>query len=685
MNKNLKRSLRFLGAVFIFSGSLFCTSVTSRGPATNTGSDWRYYGSTEGSSKFSYLKEINRSNVAQLKLAWVWDSIDNPISKALKLDVGIFEATPLMVADTLYTSTSLSQVAALDPQNGREKWTFDPKAYLKGYPTNLGFVHRGVAYWESTDKKRIFYGTGDGYLISLLAETGKVDLDFGAKGFVDLAKGQIDEASRSKYSVTSPPIVCKNTIIIGSSVSDFFYKGPVPRGDVRGFDAETGKLKWTFHTVPKAGEQGTETWLNNSWQKNGNTNSWTPLSADSSLNSVYVPISTPTNDYYGGDRPGDGLYGESLVSLDCETGKKNWHYQFVHHGLWDYDPPSAPILMDVIVEGRPIKAITQLTKQAFAFVLDRTTGLPVWPVVEKNVPPSRVPGEHSSLTQRFPTLPPPFDEQGMNPDTGVDLSLGLPAAFRSRAIDYLNNNKIQYGPLYTPPSESGFTLMIPGVVGGSSWAGGAYNPGNSTLYVGSVTYPYLPVLTHYPLSDFKYVWNIAKSKYLDIPKDPPLTAPPYGRITAIDMTTGKQNWITAIGKGPKADPLLQNLNLTGKAKFNFPNGDLGWPRRIHVLATPDILFAAQSGKWIAKGVHYLKSNTDSKIPFPNSATAFVENDEPVLRALDPLTGQELAKVEIPGNAFGAPMTYFYKGKQYIVMAIGGANLPAQIIALALPN
>ncbi len=664
---------------FIFLGS--CTASPTRNMASHPSSgEWQSYASDYAATKFSHLASINRGNVSRLKVAWQWDSLDNQISG---YETGSYEATPIFIEGMLITSTSLSQIAALNPETGKTIWYFDPKAYESGYPGNFGFVHRGVAYWSDGLKKRILIGTNDGNLLSLDAMTGKLDSNFGNNGRIDLTAGYVPPELRRKYGVTSPPVICGDTVIVGSSIPDFFYRTLNPKGDVRGFDIATGRLKWTFHTIPVAGEEGFETWLNNSGKDAGNANVWAPMSVDRDLNSVYLPVSTPTNDYYGGERPGNGLYGESLVSLNCENGAKNWHYQLIHHGLWDYDPPSAPILMDIAVNGRPIKAVVQTTKQAFAYVFDRITGKPVWPIVERPVAQSSVPGEKSSPTQPFPTLPKPFDTQGFTDEAWTDPKLNIPPALKTRAIQYFEANGLNYGPLFTPPTEKQSTASLPGAIGGASWAGAAFDPTTKMLFIPSITSPFVLGLQNDLGSNFKYSWKVKVAKYLDAPDAPSLTKPPYGRITAINMNTGEHVWTTAIGRGPKDDPLLQGLKLNGHDDMNFPEGDLGWPRRIHVLATSDLLFAAQSGKYQGVNVHLLGPNQKAPIPYPNSIVSHLEDDEPLLRALDPRTGKVLAKIQIPANAWGAPMTYLVNGKQYVVMAVGGANLPAKLIALSI--
>ena len=363
---------------------------------------WPVYGGDAASTKYSPLDQIDRSNVSRLELAWRWRSPDNDVPAVRNV---AFEATPLMIDGVLYTSTSGSQAAAIDAETGETLWVYDPRSWASGRPPNNGFLHRGVAAWTDgpDGALRIFLATGDARLIALDAASGRPVPAFGAGGTVDLRAGipRLD-GTAIQYGMTSPPAICGDVVIVGSSIHDGEITPPSPPGDVRGYDARTGERRWTFHTIPRAGEAGVETWENDSWRENGGANVWAPMSVDREHGRVYLPVSAPTNNYYGGRRPGDNLYGNSLVALDCATGRRLWHFQTVHHDIWDNDLPAAPNLVDLVVDGREVEAVAQITKQGFVFVFDRATGEPIWPIDEVAVPPSTVPGSALRRRSRSP-------------------------------------------------------------------------------------------------------------------------------------------------------------------------------------------------------------------------------------------------------------------------------------------
>jgi quinoprotein glucose dehydrogenase len=446
--------------------------------------EWRNYGGDKASSKYSPLAQINKDNFGSLKIAWTWRSADEEVIKANPhLKTWVWESTPLMVGGNIFVSTSLSQVASIDAATGKTQWVYDPGAWKGATPPNHGFVHRGVAYWADGKDQRILFGTGDGYLICLNAQTGKPVSTFGQEGRIDLTQGLGRAVDRKLYAVTSPPIICRDVVIVGSSILDFPFAKEMPPGDVRGFDVRTGKLIWSFRSVPGEGEFGQETWEQESWKTTGSANVWTMMSADETLGYVYLPFGTSANDHYGGQRPGNGLFGESLVCLDARSGKRIWHFQMAHHGVWDYDLPAAPNLIDIRGNGKLIKAVAQVSKHGFCYVFDRVTGKPIWPIEERPVPASTVPGEKLSPTQPFPTRPAPFDRQGMTKDDVIDFTPEL----HKEALAILE--KYNYGPLFTPPSLQKPTILMPGQAGGASWSGAASDPETGMLYVPSITLP----------------------------------------------------------------------------------------------------------------------------------------------------------------------------------------------------
>ena len=465
------RSLRLGGVGAAAPSALLALAAAA--PATaqrdTASGGWPVYGGDAASTKYSPLDQIDRSNVARLELAWRWRSPDNDVPAVRNV---AFEATPLMIDGVLYTSTSGSQAAAIDAETGETLWVYDPRSWASGRPPNNGFLHRGVAAWTDgpDGPLRIFLATGDARLIALDAATGRPVAGFGAGGTVDLRDGipRLD-GTAIQYGMTSPPAICGDVVIVGSSIHDGEITPPSPPGDVRGYDARTGERRWTFHTIPRAGEAGVETWENDSWRENGGANVWAPMSVDREHGRVYLPVSAPTNNYYGGRRPGDNLYGNSLVALDCATGRRLWHFQTVHHDIWDNDLPAAPNLVDLVVDGREVEAVAQITKQGFVFVFDRATGEPIWPIDEVAVPPSTVPGERAAPTQPFPTRPPPFERQGVVLDELIDAT----PAVRAAALEIVS--RYDWGGVFEPPSLRG-TIMNPGIGGGGNWGGASFDP-----------------------------------------------------------------------------------------------------------------------------------------------------------------------------------------------------------------
>ena len=629
--------------------------------AALTRGEWPAYAGTYAAAKYSPLDQINASNVKDLEIAWRWTSADHALRAAKSgIDPSVMhEATPIMVGGVLYTSTSLSQVAAIDAATGQTKWVYDPGVYVHGMPGNLGWLHRGVAYWRDGDDERVILLAAHAFMIALDAKTGRAIETFGDKGRVDLSEGLgRPVVARVLYSNTSPPVIVRDVIVVGSSILDFPVVAAMPPGDVRGFDVRTGQKLWTFHPVPHPGEVGHETWESEAWRVTGNTNVWAPMSADEELGYVYLPFSTPANDYYGGDRPGDNLFAETLVCVEARTGKRVWHYQIVRHGVWDYDLPAAPNLIDVTLDGTRVKAVAQVTKQGFVFAFDRVTGAPLWPIEDRPVPQSSVAGEKTVATQPFPTRPAPFEIQGIRETDLIDLTPEL----RSQALEIIG--KYDHGPLYTPPTERG-TILMPGVGGGASWSGAAWDPETETYYVTTFRAPAV-VKLNAPPAGVAATRYVGRFDFLPGPARLPLLKPPWGSVVAIDMSRGEHRWRAAVGTGPRNHPALAMLNLTER---------LGWATRSFALATKSLLFVAPMGY----------RGPARPAPFsPRQRVNDLFNLEPKLYAYDKATGKLLAEIPLPANATGAPMTYMSNGKQQIVFAVGGSNLTEELLALRRP-
>ncbi|MDB5023568.1 MAG: hypothetical protein JWP78_1323 [Mucilaginibacter sp.] len=654
----MQNRLKILLAIII-SSTFPSHGQVSKIPGAETG--WPSYGGDKASSQYSPLSQIDSTNFGRVHIAWTWRSVEKNITRSHPdIKSWVWECTPLMVDGVLYVSTSLSQVAAVDAATGRTKWAYDPGTWKNGTPSNNGFVHRGVAYWQSGNDKRILFGTGDGYLIALNAVTGKPVSTFGNAGRIDLTQGLGRAVERKLYGVSSAPIVCKDVVVVGTKVHDVPLVEAMPPGSVRGFDVRTGKQLWLFSAIPQKGEFGNETWEDNSWKKTGSANVWAPISADDELGYVYLPFSTPSNDNYGGRRHGSGLFGESLVALDARSGKRIWHFQLVHHGLWDYDPPAAPNLINITINGKPKKAVAQVSKQGFVYVFDRVTGKPVWPIVERPVPQSTVPGEKSSPSQPFPTRPAPIDRQGITENDIVDFTPGL----RDSALAVLR--KYNYGPLFTPPSLEKPTISMPGIAGGASWSGAAFDPETEMLYVPSNTIPYAVTLEKSIVPGLGYQGKTVAVETMD---GIPLWKPPYGRLTAIDMNTGEHRWMAPMGDLASTIPALKKRGLPL----------LGRSARSHILLTKTLLFVAQEGSTQREEMGGAEAGAK---PGSTPALSFQVVD-PKIVAYNKQTGKYIGEIALPRNATAAPMTYMLNGKQYIAVATGGANLPPELIVLSL--
>ena len=643
----LRRSILWMGVLGL---ALPASPVFGQQGAQN--GEWRSYGGDAGSTKYSSLDVIDETNVQDLEVVWRWQTVDYE-RQAEDPDVrfnSLLLATPLKVGDALFTSTNLGQAAAIDAVTGETLWVYNSVA--EGTSAGRGRGTRGLAYWTDGSDERLLTVSGE-HLVALGTRTGELYPEFGENGKVDLRQDMGPRLQR--YSWNAAPLICGDVVVVGAAMSDSPTRQEATPGYVRGYDVMTGELRWRFNPVPQPGEAGNETWEDGSWQYSGNANVWSLMSADEELGYVYLPVSTPTNDWYGGHRLGDNLFAESLVALECATGERVWHYQMIHHGLWDYDIPAAPNLVDITVDGRPIRAVVQVTKQGFTYVFDRVTGEPVWPIVELPVPPSLVPGERASPTQPFPTWPLPFERQGITANDLIDFTPEL----RAEAIEILGG--YVFGPIFTPPSvrsedpdDTQGTIQLPGWVGGADWNGAAIDPETQILYVPSVTAPIVVSLVapHPDASDFNYVRGSPRG--VQGPRGLPLVKPPWGRITAIDLNSGEHVWMVPNGDGPRDHEALQGLDLPR----------LGAPGRPAPLLTKTLLFIGEG--------------SPSMLAMPRLAGGNM------FRAYDKDTGEVLWETELQAGTAGAPMTYMADGKQYIVVGIGEANRPAEFIALSLP-
>jgi quinoprotein glucose dehydrogenase len=634
--------------------------------------EWKTYGGDLASLRYSPLDQINRDNFSKLKVAWRLNTdLFGPRPDTL------YSATPLVVGGVLYTTAGTRRaVVALNAATGEVIWVHTENEGARGDNAPRRGPGRGVSYWSSADgsDQRIIYVTPGYRMIALNAKTGVPIPTFGRDGVVDLKLENDQEIDlvTGEIGLNSTPLVAGDVVVVGAA----HRAGHVPKtlrnakGYVRGFDVKTGKRLWIFHTIPKPGEFGYDTWENDSALKNGNMGAWSQMSADLELGLVYVPLEMPTGDYYGGNRPGNTLFDESLVALDLKTGKRRWHYQTVHHGLWDYDLPCAPMLFDMTMNGRRIKALAQPTKQAFLFVLNRETGEPIWPIEERPVPQSTVPGEKSSPTQPFPTKPAPFDRQGLAIDDLIDFT----PALRAEALEVIK--RYQIGPLFTPPVLSKLdgplaTLQVPADTGGANWPGGAFDPETNRLFIHSHTLTFtIAIIPADPaVSDMGYVSGLARAEGPAVPatgmssraraatvQGLPVIKPPYDRITAFDMNNGDLMWQKTHSSTP--DEIANHPALKG---LTLPR--LGQPGRtfIGVLATKTLLIAGEGG------VH------------TNEAGQRVA----LLRAYDKNTGADVGAVNMPATQTGSPMSYMINGKQYIVVAVSDVN-GASLIAYTLP-
>ena len=650
-----RRSLQCVSIV------LFATvSAIAQSGATN--GEWRYYGGDGGSIRYSPLGQIDETNVKDLRIAWRWKAENFGPRPDF-----YYTATPLMIGGVLFTTAGARRdVVAIDGATGETLWMFRYDEGIRGLRAPIRpAAGRGVAYWSDGKEERILHVTRGYRLIALDAKTGRTIPAFGNDGIVDLYEGMGGRTPQDgQVTWNSPPVVVGDVVVVGNAFLSLPPTKEFVAGSVRGYDVRTGKRVWIFRTIPRPGEIGNETWKDDSWSYTGNTGVWAPISVDEELGYIYVAVESPTNDNYGGHRLGDNLFANSLVCLDARTGRRVWHFQITHHDLWDYDIPAAPILVDITVDGRRVKAVAQITKQNFVFVFDRVNGQPIWPITERSVPTSDVPGEVSSPTQPFPTRPAAFDRQGFSVDDLIDFTPEL----RAEAKTIISQFKL--GPLYTPPIVAGSNglkgvLMLPPTIGGANWSGGGVDPETGILYVASASRPGIAAVMNDPRrSTMDYVRAAGVSARTGTaegcgemgPQGLPLVKPPWGRITAIDLNSGDHVWMVPNGDTPdcvKNHPALRGVTIPRTGK----------PDRSGILVTRRLVFAGEGA-----GLRAVPAYAGG----------------PMFRAFDKKTGEAIAELKLPANQSGVPMTYAIDGKQYIVMAVGGATHPGELVALTLP-
>ena len=622
--------------------------------------EWRSYAGDVRGTRYSALDQITAENFSDLEVAWRLKTANLGPNPEFN-----FQSTPLMVDGVIFTTAGTRRsVVAADAETGELLWMHRLDEGERGAAAPRRLSGRGLAYWDDDGVGRILYITPGYRLIMLDAATGLRLDDFGTDGVLDLKQNMDQDIDlvTGEVGLHATPLVVGDTIIVGAA----HLPGGRARsmrnvkGYIRGFDAHSGERKWIFHTIPGGDEYGNDTWLNDSWRYTGNAGVWGQISADPELGIVYLPTEMPTNDYYGGHRHGDNLFANSLVAVDIDTGERLWHYQFIHHDVWDWDIPCAPILVDITVDGREIKAIAQPTKQSWLYVFDRVTGEPVWPIEEQPVDPSDVPDELLAPTQPFPTRPPAYDRQGVSLDDLVDFTPEIKRRAEEIAARY------RIGPIFTPPSVASpdgtlGTLMLPSAGGGTNWPGGSFDPETGIAYLYSVTtVTALGLINDPEQSDMNFIRGTPRGvnpalAALNV-DGIPLIKPPWGRITAIDLNEGEILWQVAHGETPdyiRNHPLLDGVEIprTGRAG------------RVGTVVTRTLLIAGE----------------------PEMATTETGERGAMLRAYDKSTGTEVGAVYMPAPATGSAMTYMDNGRQYIVLAISGGGFPGELIAFRLPE
>jgi len=651
--KTRSNNLFILLSMILMMSSLLVAQGTENG-------EWRSYGGDIANTRYSGLDEISAENFGDLEVAWRVSTANfgpNPEYN--------FQSTPLMVDGVLYsTAGSRRSVIALDAGTGELLWMHRLDEGERGAAAPRRLSGRGLAYRDDGADGQIFYVTPGYQLIGLDATSGSRLTDFGTNGVVDLKQNfdQDIDLVTGEAGLHATPLVAGDTIVIGAA----HLPGSTPRsmrnikGYIRGFDALSGDRKWIFHTIPGADDFGNDTWLNDSWRYTGNTGVWGQISVDLELGIAYLPTEMPTNDYYGGHRHGDNLFSDSLIAVDLETGDRLWHYQFIHHDVWDWDLPCAPILADVVIDGVERKIVAQPTKQAWLYVFDRETGEPIWPIEEREVEQSTVPGELLAPTQPFVTRPPAYDRQGVTLDDLIDFTPEI----KRRAEAIAERHRL--GPIFTPPTVSdpngvAGTLMLPSQAGGTNWPGGSIDPETGIAYL----YTFTTVVSLGLINDpERSDMNFIRGRSREIPAAEvalnvdgiPLVKPPWGRITAIDLKVGEILWQIPHGETPdniRNHPLLTGVDLPRTGRVG----------RVGTLVTKTLVIAGEAGTF----------------------TTSSGEEGAMLRAYDKATGEEVGAVYMPAGASGSPMTYMHNGQQHIVLAISGGGFAGELIAFRLPG
>ena len=667
--------------LMLWLGAIICASIGMHGQSgvesrSTASGEWRSYGGDLANTRYSPLDQITADNFGRLEVAWRFKADNLGPRPEYKL-----ESTPLMVNGRLFSTAGTRRaVVALDAATGELLWMHSEHEGARGQAAPRQLSGRGLSYWTDGREERILYVTPGYRLIALDARTGALVAGFGQNGSVDLKKDfdQEIDLTNAPVGLHATPLVARDVVIVGAA----FETGANPRskanvkGHIRGFDVRTGKRLWIFHTIPQRGEFGNDTWLEESWTYTGNNGVWAEMSADEELGLAYLPVEMPTHDYYGGLRPGNNLFSESIVAVDLRTGRRRWHYQLVHHGIWDMDIPAPPILADITVNGRAVKALAQPTKQAFLYVFNRETGEPIWPIEERPVPKGDTPREWYSPTQPFPTRPPAYDGQGLSIDDLIDFTPEL----RAEAVKLVSRYRL--GPIFTPPSVSRAegpiaTLTMGAQAAASNWPGASYDPETHTLFVASQTSVAtlglmpppagrsdLPYFQGTVLSGARLSGGTGSSTGAEggggggalTVQGLPLIKPPYSRITAIDLDKGEFRWQVPFGATPDAirnHPALKGLNLPPLGR---PGNNSG------TLVTRTLLIAGESNFG----------------PTPQGQRGAM------LRAFDKSTGKEVGAVYMPAPQSGSPMTYSINGKQHLVVAISGGTYSGELVAFKLP-